>query len=449
MLVRKLSPRDRFKQALRNSDRAFPDSFDIDYVKQKYPKLADSRLSERLGSAIAKRRQFIKYCRDHRSRLGADETTHDATATEQLSSKATTFAPGPNFNLDLQEEEYEKFSLSDASTIADFLSNLTLPRLASTQEPFECPICFTLQSFQSEKSWQYVYTLMHTLSFFIPPDCLRSSIHAFRDLKAYVCTLGGVECDAEFFEDRDSWFEHELQKHRSQYTCILCKCEVFSFEDLQTHILRFHGSFSDTQLKMFQEAGRERLTEFKARDCPFCDEWAETLLKKLDPNGKAAIRPIQDIVVNHNRFKRHVATHQEQLAIFALPRATEDENTPDPRSIADSSATASSIASVITVDRDPAQDTGAKRGFILPRDIMSPFDDLSDIVINSSGKQERSPSPNFEVGAEQKEQGEFQKLVKPVVESVHNEVLDTGKVASRQVVISWTCVSVTDTSPIE
>lgn len=162
MLIRKLSPRDRFKQALLVSDLPFSNFFDIDYVRNKYSKLANSPLSIRLGSAIAKRRNFIKYCRDHRSRLGIEEANiDDATDTELLSSKATTFAPPPSFNSSLQEEEDDdNFSLASASTMATSMSNLKLPTLADlapTDQPFECPICFTIQDFKSETSWKYVY----------------------------------------------------------------------------------------------------------------------------------------------------------------------------------------------------------------------------------------------------------------------------------------------------
>ncbi|KAM0258708.1 hypothetical protein ACHAQJ_003717 [Trichoderma viride] len=338
--------------------------------------------------------------------------------------------------------------------MADSSSNLTLPRLADvapTLEPFECPICFTLQSFQREKSWR---------------------IHAFRDLKAYVCTLGGAECDGEFFEDRDSWFEHELQKHRSKYICILCKSRDFSFEDLQTHVLKTHGSLFDTQLKMLQEAGRERHTGFKARDCPFCDEWAETLMQKANPKAET-VKPIRDILVNHNRFKRHVATHQEQLAIFALPRVTGDEHTPDSGSIAASGATVTSMASIITVDRDMAQDAGTENEDILPQNPNSPpadtlndysttrrddiLDkerdkssilpeisseiDISSLVLNSPGGETRSPSSNVGVGKEQEKQtqDESERLGKPLVGLVHNESHDLRKYDNKQTVLIWQC----------
>lgn len=139
-----------------------------------------------------------------------------------------------------------------------------------------------------------------------------------------MCTLGGGECDAELFEDRDSWFEHELKEHRSQYSCILCKSGGFSIVALQAHILKAHGNFSDAQIKILQEEGRENPTRYEARSCPFCDDWAEILLQKTK-SGIQSLDSMQGILVNHSRFKRHVASHQEQLAIFALPRAKEDE----------------------------------------------------------------------------------------------------------------------------
>lgn len=158
ILVRKVGARDRFQQALRNSDSAFPAWFDINYVRERYGKLRNSQLSDRLGSAIAKRRQVIKYCRDHRSRLGLDEASHDATASERISSKATTFLPIADLQFGkILEEEDDSISLSTASTIADSSSTLQLPQLdalSKAYEPFECPICFTLQCFRSEKAWR-------------------------------------------------------------------------------------------------------------------------------------------------------------------------------------------------------------------------------------------------------------------------------------------------------
>ncbi len=157
VLVQKSSPRDRFKRALKASQMPILASFDIDRVEQKHPKTRSTGLATRLGGAIAKRRQFIMYCRDHRLHLGTDEedTKVLATATQRVSSKATTFVPQPDT---LQvEPEHDAVTTLTVSTISDSTSDLQLPRLADlcqNQEPFECPICFTLQSFQSESCWR-------------------------------------------------------------------------------------------------------------------------------------------------------------------------------------------------------------------------------------------------------------------------------------------------------
>jgi len=169
ILVRKVATRDRFQQALRASNMSFPENFDIDYVRNKHPKISPGHAAARLGSAIAKRRQFIKYCRDHRARLGADDElapsvvpAQEETRTVQMSSKASTFdhlntnVPNVSDLATVLDQEEDDVSVMSVSTTADSFSTLKLPRLAdlSTDDgPFECPICFTLQSFKREAAW--------------------------------------------------------------------------------------------------------------------------------------------------------------------------------------------------------------------------------------------------------------------------------------------------------
>ena len=176
ILTRKTAPRDRFQHALRSSKSAFPPSFDIDHVRHKHPKLSKSPLSTRLGTAIAQRRQFIKYSREHAARLAAVEIEfgdadgpdakahHETATTARQSSKATTFVHQPALDVARQlddslelVEEQDNMSIMTASTSNDSFAVLRLPRLAdisSGRGPFECPICFTLQSFQQERAWR-------------------------------------------------------------------------------------------------------------------------------------------------------------------------------------------------------------------------------------------------------------------------------------------------------
>ncbi|KAH7133791.1 hypothetical protein EDB81DRAFT_859298 [Dactylonectria macrodidyma] len=314
ILVRRATPRDRFKRALQDSALAFPTEFDVKYVEEKHHKLRANRISARLGAAIAKRRQFIMYCRDHRSRLGLEEAVDDnpTAQTEKISSKATTFAPGMDPKT-FEIEEDDALSYVSASTMTNAFMALRLPSLADLSkdgEPFECPICFTLQSFQKERAWKK---------------------HAFCDLKAYVCTVGGTKCDDLLFGDSDSWFAHEMNKHRATYNCSLCdQVKGASSDQLRSH-LATHSTFNDQQLDVLEDTGRDTAIIFRARDCPFCDEWADKLCttraERANCNGLA--RSHQDVVVGIAKFKRHVAAHHEQLAIFALPRAPEDEQVVD------------------------------------------------------------------------------------------------------------------------
>ncbi|KAK4085499.1 uncharacterized protein Triagg1_489 [Trichoderma aggressivum f. europaeum] len=281
VLVRKASPDNRFERAVNSSKCTFPPTFDIEHVKEKFSKLKakeQSWLAERLGKAIAGRRQFIKYCRDHRDRLALDDDNIEAESatTVMQSSKATTLNPekirvhaATNFAVDDYEDEV--VSILSISTTTDVLSTLALPRLADLSkdgEAFECPICFTLRSIKGERSWR---------------------LHAFHDLRPYSCTVGGAECDSLAFQDRNSWFQHELDCHKSQYECSLC--DFFGTSDAS------HGR---------------------------C--WKKSSALQTKDESQSGETKGKSILVRTSQFKRHVAAHLEQLAIFAIPRAIEDDH---------------------------------------------------------------------------------------------------------------------------
>ena len=162
-----------------------------------------------------------------------------------------------------------------------------------------------------------------------------SSIHAFRDLKPYVCTIGGKECDRLLFGDRSSWFNHELTCHRALHTCTLCKRPSLTSKELRSHITATHGHFEDRDVQLLQDGGLQSILTFNARHCPFCDEWADLVQTRADPlrKGKAST---SEVPVSASRFKKHVALHQEQLAIFSLPRATKGDSTTGSQSAAGS-----------------------------------------------------------------------------------------------------------------
>ncbi|KKP02493.1 hypothetical protein THAR02_05402 [Trichoderma harzianum] len=186
VLVRKANPDNRFERAIHSSKCTFPPTFDIEHVREKHPKIKakeQSWLAERLGKAIARRRQFIKYCRDRKDRLALDDENIEAKSatTVMQSSKATTLDPKEIHaatNFAVGDYEDEVVSILSISTATYVLSTFRLPRLADLSrngEAFECPICFTLRSIKGERSWR---------------------LHVFHDLRPYSCTVGGLIMNA-------------------------------------------------------------------------------------------------------------------------------------------------------------------------------------------------------------------------------------------------------------
>lgn len=137
--------------------------------------------------------------------------------------------------------------------------------------------------------------------------------------------IGDSKCQDLFFGDRTSWFDHELLHHRSHFTCMLCNQDEFdSRQSAESHISSIHGSFLNaTQLALLIDSGKKIPNHFKAKDYPFCDSWATAQEVQLKPKGKG-ICDVGNIVVTATRFKRHVATHLEQLAIFVLPKPDQE-----------------------------------------------------------------------------------------------------------------------------
>ncbi|KAK7937677.1 uncharacterized protein PG986_014545 [Apiospora aurea] len=348
VLIRKATPRDRFAKALQGSN-PFMDDFDIAYVAERYPKLAgpDARwLCERLGRAITKRRQFLRYSREHSRRIAGhgdvDPVDHQmphhsiehdgALSRERARSSTPSIASGMRTNYsgsyaahthastkastldiaqlrhveDIQGDDDDTKSYVSAGSsfqLGKSDSTLHLPTLEEVSqgsEMFECPICFDIRAISRETSWRR---------------------HAFQDLKAYVCT-GQGNCDNKFFGDSQSWLDHELQCHRQQWSCILCQQGLFRSKKMyEDHLTQKHGTFitGDDQLAAFVNAGLRAVDAIPARDCPFCDEWAHSMHSTIPPLDSNTLNDVV-VTVEPKQYRRHVSQHLEQLALFALPR---------------------------------------------------------------------------------------------------------------------------------
>jgi hypothetical protein len=70
MLVKKATTRDRYARAASAKDKPYLVEFDIRHVADKFPKAREQPwLLERLGTAITQRRQYLRYCRNHKNRI--------------------------------------------------------------------------------------------------------------------------------------------------------------------------------------------------------------------------------------------------------------------------------------------------------------------------------------------------------------------------------------------
>lgn len=73
------------------------------------------------------------------------------------------------------------------------------------------------------------------------------------DLQPYVCTF--EDCGIVMFPDRRTWADHEMQVHRRDWQCNICREEKFdSSSALQSHVTLRHENFAKSeQIKAFLE----------------------------------------------------------------------------------------------------------------------------------------------------------------------------------------------------
>lgn len=74
VLIRSATTRDRYAKAATARGEPFDAHFDIDHVGHKFLRVHRTDwLEKRLGKAITQRRQYLRYCRQHRERTGTEK----------------------------------------------------------------------------------------------------------------------------------------------------------------------------------------------------------------------------------------------------------------------------------------------------------------------------------------------------------------------------------------
>jgi hypothetical protein len=180
---------------------------------------------------------------------------------------------------------------------------LHVPRLediANRDQPFECPFCFGIVQAKRQRSWRK---------------------HVLSDLRAYVCM--SQACDAGLFADKATWQAHDAECHQRQWRCQHCRIGPFSSAGgLQNHLCSTHdvGELPSDILAQVVDASTSALTEV-VPNCPLCnfeDEvWTDATNRGQELSSSA------QVVVPLADYHRHLTFHQEQLALFAIPPATD------------------------------------------------------------------------------------------------------------------------------
>ncbi|KAK0792118.1 hypothetical protein LTR59_008614 [Friedmanniomyces endolithicus] len=381
VLLRSATTRDRYARAAAASEsQAFVPDFDIRHVKDEYPKVGKRPwLAKRLGTAIAQRRQFLRYSKDHSEKI-ARESRVSAQPENTLSLAITQIAPSVNRtsrggglstlgaptiaettastvdvarlqgvmlrpaqldqdNTDAQSESLSYLSSQSSLAVEGKLQVVRLDTLSAARVPFECPYCHGIVSMRSQGAWKK---------------------HVFRDLRAYVCTF--KDCKEGLFEDRQTWFEHELSQHRRHWVCLSCPGKIFDTatafrQHLQVvHLQRVHqhpaGGITP-EVDLLLEASSRPSDRISTSACPFCDTW-ETRVRQ---STSAILRNQtgESPTVDARYFRRHVAEHQEQLALSALPISFNDNDGDSAEAEDTESDDDSAEAEEIGSDDDPAQ----------------------------------------------------------------------------------------------
>lgn len=189
VIVRKATHRDRYARAAASNNSPIDPSYDIAHVCEKFPKIGTQVsfwLAERLGKANTRRRQFLRYCRNHKERLAHPSAHNSEKESADNSRKRRHHSAGSHESSNVIDSE-SWCAPTSASTLkaldsidtkteieciaVDNLSQTSLaPTVTERTEEdltvvpledvsggnleFECPYCYQIQRNITERHWR-------------------------------------------------------------------------------------------------------------------------------------------------------------------------------------------------------------------------------------------------------------------------------------------------------
>jgi hypothetical protein len=166
--IRNPTPYDRFL-ATAFTELSYFEQVDISHVAEKFPR-AHREIVERLGKAISRRRQYIRYREDHHIKLARgldmdDAETVSAGSDTQASSIPEALKDGRNSESGAGDDSMNdgQSQTSDTSYMTDAYGTetLTFPKLPpeANNGPFQCPFCYMMVDCCTVLSWRLVRSL--------------------------------------------------------------------------------------------------------------------------------------------------------------------------------------------------------------------------------------------------------------------------------------------------
>ncbi|KAI9853576.1 MAG: hypothetical protein M1813_002056 [Trichoglossum hirsutum] len=311
MSIRSPTPLDRYAK----SAKLIPldSKYDIAHVWQKFPHARSTPwLIIRFGKAITRRRQYLRYRREHREKLGReperkgkDEEVPEAmdkgeamdaaeggfveatggmksvhTSSSRYLTEATPYNP-PDPDITYEDTDGGESETSFASSVCEegkgALSIPAPPEAFSDKRPFECPYCYTIQAIPDLRGTSFkISAHSSALSQNVPHDTSQAG--------------------------KDGLIMSTSLTERSG--------------------LYHSGSFTQIQLPALLEKCERPIEKVAAMDCPFCDTWDAHVRRRT---AAVVEGPLADVlVVTPKQFRNHVARHMVQLALFALPKQDDE-----------------------------------------------------------------------------------------------------------------------------
>lgn len=135
-----------------------------------------------------------------------------------------------------------------------------------------------------------------------------------------------------------------------QWLCSFCSEGPYVSETkFRTHLRDQHSdNFIESQLPILVNDGRRPMENLSAADCPFCDNF-EQLTRELNPQ----VPPDEILTVSWAAFRNHVGRHMKELATFAIPRCS-DEDDQDSIATGDSAKAAVAVTDVDLLQKEVA-----------------------------------------------------------------------------------------------